>query len=75
MGLGLFKTETPWVTENNRSIQNTGLDGQHSENVFKPKLCLLLIFLFYTLNRLRTKKKKREREREREPCLNVNLYV
>ena len=54
MGLGLFKTETLWVTEDNQAIQNNALDGQHSEKVFKPELCLLLIFLFYTLNRLRT---------------------
>ena len=55
MELGLFKTETLWVTEDNQAIQNNALDGQHSEKVFKPELCLLLIFLFYTLNRLRTK--------------------
>ena len=40
MELDLFKTETLWVTEDNQAIQNNALDGQHSKNVFKPKLCL-----------------------------------
>ena len=46
MELGLFKTETLWVTEDNQAIQNNALDGQHSKNVFKPKLCLHSYFSF-----------------------------
>ena len=75
MGLGLFKTETLWVTEDNQAIQNNALDGQHSEKVFKPELCLLLIFLFYTLNRLRTTTTKKKKLKERESFAYMLIHM
>ena len=40
MDLGLFKTETLSSHRRSSAVQNDTLDGQHSKNVFRPKLCL-----------------------------------